>query len=217
MNTSYPRKLADLTLALAASPRDVWPYLTHLPCWGRQPVDVELPWISYPAIRLLESHLRPHHRVFEFGSGGSTFFFARRSASVLAMESHAPWQARVTDLARSRQLANVTCELHPLDDGQMEGYRDSPFFHRVASHQWDVIMIDCFCGCADGTYGQLRRHALELSLSQLAPGGLIVLDDSWLFPDLLVPRPGWVIRDLVGPGPCRYGVTSTAIFQRTTL
>lgn len=214
MNTSYPRKILDLAGSLARSPREWWPYLRHLPVWGHGPVDYEVPWFSFGAIRFLESWILPRHRVFEFGSGGSSFFFARRAGHVTSMESHPEWHERVQLLAHNRGITNLDCQLHPLADGQLAGYRLSPFFQQVRTGQCDIIVIDCFCGFSDGSYGQLRRHAFELSLPQVAPGGMIILDDSWLFPELLVPRDGWRIQDHIGTGPCRYGVTSTAILQR---
>jgi hypothetical protein len=201
-------------MALARSPRDLLPYARHLPVWGRQPVDLELPWFSFGAIRFLESWVKRQHKVFEFGSGGSTFFFGRRAGHITSMESHTEWHSRVQTLFRERGITNLDCELHPLADGQLEGYRQSPFFQRVLAGQWDIIVIDCFCGFLDGSYGQLRRYAFELSLNQVAPGGLIILDDSWLYSELLIPRVGWEIRNYVGIGPCRYGVTSTAILRR---
>ena len=56
--------------------------------------------------------------------------------------------------------------------------------------------------------------AFAAALPHVNPGGVIVVDDSWMFPELLVPRAGWEIHNFVGVGPSRYGVTSTAILRR---
>ena len=58
MDTSLPQKLAALTTSLASSPRDWWPFLVHLPLWGRSPSEIGLPWFSFGAIRY---HLK--HRI----------------------------------------------------------------------------------------------------------------------------------------------------------
>jgi len=216
MNTSYSRKAVELSLALVRSPGDFGRWLRYLPAWGRWPADVELPWFSFGAIRELDRRITARHRVFEFGSGGSTFFFARRAASIVTIESDPGWHERVQQLVRARSLQNVSCVLHPLGDDNAADYRNNPFFREVLTAQWDVVVIDSFCGHGiGGPHGGLRPYAFELALPQVAPGGLLVLDDSWMFPELLAPRDGWEIRDFRGPGPCRYGVTSTAIFQRT--
>jgi len=215
MNTSFPRKALSLLSALAHSPRDIGPYLRHLPCWGRQPADLELPWLTYAAIRRIERHLTPSSRVFEFGSGGSSFFFARRGLQLTSVESDPEWHARITELARRRGLANLICRLEALDEAALVHFHGHPFFLAVQAGPWDLILIDSFCGFeTGGTGGQLRPYAFSLAVNQLKPGGLIVVDDSWLYPELLQPRAGWSIEDCAGVGPCRYGVSSTALFRR---
>lgn len=204
--------LAD---ALLRAPRDVPAYLRHLPCWGRRPADLQLPWFSYGAIRFLDRWLRRSHRVFEFGSGGSTFFFAHRAGQVLSVENDAQWHALVSQLLARRSLANATVELHPLADDHAATFRRSTFAQRIRAGLWDLIAIDCHCGFQAATYGVIRPAALDLAMEQLGPGGIIVLDDSWMYPELLAPRSGWKVIDYRGCGPARYGVTSTAIFERT--
>jgi hypothetical protein len=214
MDTPYWQKALSLAGALAQSPREALAWSRHLPLWGRRPVDVELPWWSYGAIDWVGRFLRPTHRVFEYGSGGSSLFLARRAGSVLSVESDPEWHRLLTDVARQRKLTNFHCELHPLPDDELSTFQASRFARRVADGQWDVIIIDCHCGFQAGPHGVIRPAAFSMSLPQVAPGGIIVLDDAWMFPELLAPRAGWEIRNHTGAGPCRYGVTSTAVFQR---
>ena len=116
--------------------------------------------------------------------------------------------------ARQRGLTNLACELHPLPDDELATFQSSSFCRRVASDHWDVVIIDCHCGFQAGRYGVIRPAAFAAALPQINPGGLIIVDDSWMYPELLVPRAGWEIRNFIGLGPCRYGVTSTAILRR---
>ncbi|HVT73114.1 MAG TPA: hypothetical protein VHD61_08255, partial [Lacunisphaera sp.] len=214
MHTSYPRKALDLAAALLRAPFDIPPYLRTLPCWGRQPTDYELPWLTFAAIRRIERHLDRDSRVFEFGSGGSTFFFARHAGQVTCVESHPEWHATVTELARQRHYNNLTCLLEPMGNGVGADYADHSFFRPILQEHWDLILVDSFCAFETGGLGgALRPHAFSLAVRQLKPGGMIVLDDSWLYPELLRPRVGWQIEDCVGVGPCRYGVSSTAVFR----
>jgi len=214
MNTSYAQKAFALAAGLATKPRDLWPYLRYLPPWSPRPVDCELPWFSFGAIRYLEEYLRPNHRVFEFGSSGSTLFFARRTAEVRSVENDPTWHQLIIGLLRDRQFTNATCEWHPLADDTLGTFQRSPFSQRLLAAEWDVIVIDCHLGFNAAPFGVLRPAAFHLALSRVAPGGLIVLDDSWMFPELLSARPGWEVMNFSGPGPCRYGITSTAIFRR---
>lgn len=214
MDTSYWRKSLALAKALVTVPGDAAAWARHLPAWGRRPLDLELPWWSYGAIRHFGAFLQSTHRVFEFGSGGSSLFTARRAATVLSVEHDPAWHRLVTGLARQRGLGNLTCELHQLADDLLATFQNSPFCQRVTSGSWDAIIIDCHCGFQAGPYGVIRPAAFAAALPQVSPGGCIVLDDSWMYPELLRPRPGWSIRDYIGTGPCRYGVTSTAVFRR---
>jgi hypothetical protein len=214
MDNSYFSKFTGLIGAFARSPQYIPAYVGRLPLWGRQPIECELPWISFGALRFLRSYVRPTHTVFEYGGGGSTLWFARHARSVLTMESHPDWHRTLTATLAAKGLTNTVCEFHPISGDTPEAFQSDPFFRRIESGKWDIILIDCYCGHSASRYGFTRPFALELAFQQLNPGGLIVLDDSWMFKELLGPRRGWRITNFTGPGPCRYGVTSTAIFER---
>ena len=214
MDNSHLQKWLSLATELLCTPSQIWPYLKYSPLWGRQPIDVKLPWISFGALRFLNSFLRPEHEVFEFGGGGSTLYFAQRTHRVVTMESHPEWHKILTAALAQHQLQNAVCELHPITGDDAALFQGDLFFQRVREQLWDVILIDCYCGYSKSRYGLTRPYAFELAQLQLKPGGIIVLDDSWMFPELVETEQGWRITDYMGPGPCRYGVTSTAIFEK---
>lgn len=214
MDNTYLQKGLTLALSLLRSPSQIPPYCRFSPLWGRQPIDVGLPWISFGALKFLNTFLRPEHEVFEFGGGGSTIYFAQRTRRVLTMESHPDWHQTLTTALSQKHLVNVTCELHPISGDEETRFANDRFFLRVREQLWDVILIDCYCGYSKTQYGLTRPYAFELAQNQLKPGGIIVLDDSWMFPELVAAKPGWHITDHIGPGPCRYGVTSTAVFEK---
>src|SRR5688572_9711262 len=49
------------------------------------------PWITFDAIDFLKARARPDMRVFEFGSGGSTLFWASLGAQVTSIEHNPAW------------------------------------------------------------------------------------------------------------------------------
>jgi hypothetical protein len=214
MDNSYFSKATGLLVGLARAPQHIPSYLRHLPFWASQPIDHEIPWISFGALDFLRKYVRPSHRVFEYGGGGSTLWFARRARAVLTMENHPDWHRTLTAKLVKRGFSNTTCELHVLSGDTPLAFERDPFFRRIESGTWDIILVDCYCGHDASRYGFTRPFALDLAFKQLSPGGIIVLDDSWMFRELLGPRPGWRITDFISPGPCRYGVTSTAIFEK---
>jgi hypothetical protein len=219
MDTTPLRKVIDLSAALLRAPADVPRYLSTLPPTGRTPLQVGLPWFTCGAIRALDAFLRRDHTVFEFGSGGSTLFLARRAAQVVAVESHEDWMNQTQAALKSAGLANVDLRCHPLSETDPE-FRRNPFFHAVTARSWDVVIVDSFLGHGTGGIngkGLFRPHAFQLALAHVKPGGWLVLDDSWMFPELLCAPPGWTLTDYKGIGPCRWGVSSTAIFQRDAI
>ena len=50
-----------------------------------------LPWLTYDAINFLEKICNSDKRVFEWGSGGSTLFFAARCKDVTSIEHDTFW------------------------------------------------------------------------------------------------------------------------------
>src|SRR5882724_5296346 len=57
----------------------------------KDPLEMRRPWLSFAATRFLERQLKPAGRVFEWGSGNSTIFFAERVAEVVSVEYDSAW------------------------------------------------------------------------------------------------------------------------------
>ena len=91
MDLTNPQRVAKLAGDLLQHPGNVPRYIAHNFIARKPPVELELPWFSYAAIDFLEKYLRLEMRVFEFGSGGSTLFFAQRCKSVTGVEDNAHW------------------------------------------------------------------------------------------------------------------------------
>src|SRR4030095_1446538 len=91
MDLTNPQRVAKLAGDLVQHPGNVPRYIAHNLISRKPPVELELPWFSYGAIEFLENYLQNETRVFEFGSGGSTLFFAQRAQSVVAVEDNAHW------------------------------------------------------------------------------------------------------------------------------
>ena len=53
--------------------------------------EVGLPWISYGALKYLESYLKSPMSVLEFGCGGSTLYFSRKVSRVISIEDNKEW------------------------------------------------------------------------------------------------------------------------------
>ncbi|MEO3779171.1 hypothetical protein ABGB16_20460 [Micromonospora sp. B11E3] len=135
---------------------------------GGAPVDAHgrpIPWLSYPAVRWLEAVLHPAARVFEYGSGSSTSWFARpgRVGEIVSVEHDAAWYARLPQPANG-EIRHVPCA-----DGWWDGSEDSPYVRAIANGApWDVVVID----------GSSRTVCARVAPKYLSPSGLVVLDDT---------------------------------------
>ena len=186
MHGSIPAKIARLGLHLVIRPVFLWRYLSTLPAWGRSPVEIGLPWISFPAIDFLTDYVNKDSSVFEWGSGGSTVFFARRAGWVVSVENDINWHARVRDAAVLRGRGNLDLRLAPFDSESATALESSDYLAAVRERQWDLIMVDGVLGCGSGgEFGKHRPRCFKLAEENIRPGGVIVVDDIWMFPELL--------------------------------
>lgn len=177
---------------------------------------LDLPWWTYRAIDRVERVLAGGQaRVFEFGSGASTLWLARRAASVDSVEHDVGFAAIVEGMLadtpnvtlRSRPGTRVSGE--PTTPSRRRGHEELDFTDYVATidevgGEFDLITID----------GRARTACLERALAHLAPGGLIVFDDvhRHRYRDAR-RRDDAVVEVLAGAKPCLPYPSSTALVR----
>lgn len=128
-----------------------------------RPVDADgqaLPWFNYPLIRLLQERLDNAHRVFEYGSGYSTLFFARHCATVQSVEHNADW----VSMLESKLPANASVSSCPAGPR----YQAAAESAASADGPFDLVLVD----------GLDRELCLPFAARALTSQGVIILDDS---------------------------------------
>jgi hypothetical protein len=160
---------------------------------GQQPI----PWYTYPAIEYLKQLDFSEARVFEYGSGNSTLFWAAAARQVVSVEDDPGWYQKI------RQALPSNCELTLETD--LTRYVEA--IH-VAGGEFDVIVVD---GAARG--GTRRRCALA-ALGHLRRGGMIILDNSdWLPESTKLLRDADLIQiDMTGFIPIGGQTQTTSLF-----
>lgn len=142
---------------------------------------LDVPWWSYAAIDAVDSWLAARQepvRIYEYGSGASTFWLARRAAEVHSVEHHREFgEMMATELAPldnvAFRLVEPVADAEPTTSSAKEGYRRQDFTAYVASIEevhgpFDLVVID----------GRAREACLAAALPRLAADGLIVFDNS---------------------------------------
>jgi predicted O-methyltransferase YrrM len=208
MNLTNSQRVIKLAGALIRQPQYTPLYLlSNLSSTRHSPLAQNLPWWSFAAIEVAD-RLFPGKRIFEWGSGGSTLRYAQKGAQITAIEDDSAWMAAVqTALEKAGVADRVTMKYTPFDFDQPAQFESSAYAHALSDSNYDVVIIDG----QDKTFREritCFRHAEPL----MQPGSIILVDDFWRYEELLGPNRARNVRVFESVGPCRTGVTSTAMF-----
>ena len=127
-----------------------------------RPVDAggdPLPLLSYPMIDLLAERLTSSLKVFEYGAGGSTRFFASRVGSVVSVEHDQRWIDELTP-----HLPSTVTILHHAAD------TDGAYAAAIGdvSGPYDVVLVD----------GRDRLNCVRHAVAAVSEAGVILIDDT---------------------------------------
>jgi predicted O-methyltransferase YrrM len=207
MKGSTIRKIGRLAWHLGTQPAYFPRYVRHNIISNKSALELEVPWFSYAAIDFLDSFLRSTMKVCEYGSGGSTLFFARRASRVLSIEDNPQWGEAVSKKLVEKGIRNVELKLCPFDFGDPTGFLCSDYLHAIPDEHFDIIVID-------GTeeWIQVRPIHFQFAEKRMKPGGAIVVDDSWRYENIRKGHHAKHYQTFKSVGPNRPGVTSTDIY-----
>jgi hypothetical protein len=177
----WRRDPLSLTLRLAymVGRMGLSPHPGDLASWARsmatrrKPFAYVRPWLTFEAVRAVDAHLQRGSRLFEYGCGHSTVYWARRGVEVWGMESDPAWYARTREQLRGTPNADIrlACD----EQAYVRG------IDRVQG-DFDAVLID----------GDWRRACLAAALPRLRPGGMLVVDNTdwhWYADiDVRIPR-----------------------------
>ncbi len=143
--------------------------------------ELDVPWWTYGAIDAVESWLARQDgdvRAFEWGSGASTIWLARRVATVRSVEHHAEFGTMI-----QQQLTawpNATLDIVEPVQSESPAISSAKEGHGGLDFTDYVRHIDTI----DGTFGLIvvdgraREACLTAALPRLEPDGIIVFDNT---------------------------------------
>jgi predicted O-methyltransferase YrrM len=132
------------------------------------------PWLTRKANDILESYLRKTDKGLELGSGRSTIWLAQRVGTLVSVEHHEAWHAKVRTMLDDARATNVEYLLKP-----MEGDEASPdhAYVRVVEgmppESLDFVLVD----------GVYRDWCALRARAAIRPGGIMIIDNvNWFLP-----------------------------------
>lgn len=123
------------------------------------------PWLVHAAVAWLDHLMDPTWYVYEFGSGLSTTWFARRCQYIVSLENDSEWHARTTAEIQAVGLTNCDLRQVPVDDFLRE-------IQAAPDCSLDLVVVD---GDESSAVGRVD-YALA-ALSKVKPGRYLVFDD----------------------------------------
>jgi hypothetical protein len=194
------------------------------------PLKSKIPWISFKAIDYLKSIDNPDMAVFEYGSGGSTFFWASRAKQVISVEHDEKWFALVKEKIEMEHLQNVQYFLRTPDafNGNKlsdrsdyvsnylsfdEAYMDFEFssyvkeIDKYPDYYFDVIVVD----------GRARPSCIQHSLNKVKQSGYLIIDNTereYYLKPFNFSNLEWQKQVFSGPVPYSADFSETTILRR---
>lgn len=215
---------ARILLAEPGQIRFFAPWLASLKA-TRNALRDEVPWVTFKAQKWLESFLTPDMNVFEFSSGGSTIFMAKRVKTLVSVEHDGNWYKLTTEALTRHNIHNcqylfvtpqhATEATHDPNDPYgfiSSWYPDMSFEKYVKSisvfpdESFAFVSLD----------GRARPSCILHALDKVRCGGYLMLDNSersWYQAgkDLLVD---WEQTHFFGPGPYVKEFWQTSIYKK---
>jgi hypothetical protein len=152
-----------------------------------------IPWFTYPAVEFLSRLDIGNRRVFEYGAGNSSLYWASRAKSVVSIERDAAWFKRIVSQAPS----NLAVYLRP---------KRGEYVGSIAEfgEGFDVIVVD----------GEWREQCSVVAPRHLNEGGLLILDNSDWYPEICQEwcGQGFFEISFSGMGPANRITWVTSVF-----
>lgn len=159
-----------------------------------------IPWYTYPAIDFLKQLDLSEKKVFEFGCGNSSKFWAGLAKEVISVEEKEEWyEICLKDKKNNQTILNCVTE---------ESYTESILNY---SNNFDVIIVD-------GDFSRFK--CTQNAIKKVNDGGLIILDNSDRAEEFevysnatkLLREKGFIQVDMSGFGPLNNFTWTTSFF-----
>ena len=157
------------------------------------------PYYVPAVIKFLSEYLQDTNaQVFEWGSGISTIWYAKRTQSLVSIEHNIGWYDRVGNWLQLDNLENVDLKYI---DSETDQYR--VYTQAIAAYDddsFDIVAVD----------GRNRVDCIEQAIDKVKVGGYLILDDS----HRARYQPAFDLLTNYQSKRYNFGLLQTTIFQR---
>lgn len=194
---------------------------------GHNALADQQPWLTYRATRYLEQIVSSDSIVFEYGSGGSTLFFASRVKRLIAVEHEPDWQQNVEASLQHADYRNADVWLVTPEQSvtACDEYA-SPLSYCSSDERYRMWHFEKYCRVIDQfddesfdlicVDGRARPACIRHSLSKVKPNGYLLLDNSDLaiYSQGITLLKGWNAQSFFGPVPYSQVFSRTTVWQK---
>lgn len=188
------------------------------------------PWINFDAVASLENLVSYTSRIFEYGCGGATLFFADRVSELVSVEhdpvwlkcvqaemggrTHACWIPHLVSPAPSvvsaRHLPSDP-DAYVSSEERFSGLSFRNYAATIEAYQdnyFDLVLID----------GRARPSCFKHALHKVKFGGIIVLNNAerpqYAYIDMMARALGFEIKEFWGPAPYQRQFSRVLIMRK---
>lgn len=207
MNLSQFQRVKKLGFNLLIHPKLILPYVRTNLLLRSSPIELKYAWWSFLAIEEVDK-LIADREIFEYGLGGSTVRWSALASNWKGVEHDSEWLGVVKRVLPPETETHIELQLSNYRFKQEDGSFEESDYLFSLDRSYDGILIDGM----DVT-GNERICCFYHAEKFVKKEGFIVVDDFWRYEALLKKHSAKRVQVLESVGPCRFGVTSTAIFH----
>jgi hypothetical protein len=193
---------------------------------NNDPLNYDQPWIVFKAKAFLDGILKSDMTVWEYGSGSSTLYFARRVKQVYSVENDEKWFAHLSARIEAAHVNNVHYTLAeaemPNDKSLNSIYISKSTIGKRCDFKKYVTGIDAI---PDGILdivlvdGRARGACIAHAIPKIKPGGYLIVDNSdrggyFEKNGILFNEEKWESTHFVGPVPYSFEFSKTSFFRK---
>ncbi len=170
----------------------------------------EEPWLTPSAVSFLKNNILIKQTGFEWGSGRSTVWLAKRMKKLISVEHDLKWYNNISKKIKEQNVANIEYWHIPLDHAESEPthplYEKTPKYvlaiDKISEGSLDIVIVD----------GHYRQACILAAIPKIKNNGLLLIDDSnWLTWEGWGVPADWQIVSETGNG-----IKTTTIWQKIT-